>query len=133
MAMTGPTRTANDLIEGVLKELKVKQSGQPTDPEDFAYVSEELDSVMAKLGALNIVYIPDPDVTPAEYYRELVSIIAGEVCLKFGVNDADFVMLKNSGLGGVQGVDVGSGAAAKTLREMARGRPTYERLRVEYL
>jgi hypothetical protein len=42
------------------------------------------------------------------------------------------VRLKNNGLGGVDGVDAGFGAAAKTLRAIMRNRPTGEPLRVEY-
>jgi hypothetical protein len=52
--------------------------------------------------------------------------------VKFGAKDQDYVRLKNNGLGGVDGVDAGFGAAAKTLRAIMRNRPTGEQLRVEY-
>ena len=132
MAITGPYRTATDLVNDTLAELGVLAPGQIVDPEDFNYVSVELDSVFRKLAALDIVTVSDPQNIRADYFRDLVSILAGECCTKFGSNPDDWTRLKNSGLGGVQGVDVGSGAAAKSLRAIVRGKPTFEQLRVEY-
>lgn len=133
MATVGPWRTSNDLILAVLAELGVLAPGQAVDPEDYAYVQTELDSVFRKLEGLEIVYVADPNSINSVFFRDLVAILAGECCVKFGANPDDFVRLKNAGLGGVQGVDVGFGAAAKSLRAIRRGRPTYEKLRVEYL
>ena len=132
MAITGPYRTATDLVNDTLAELGVLAPGQIVDPEDFNYVSVELDSVFRKLAALDIVTVADPQNIRADYFRDLVSILAGECATKFGANPDDWTRLKNSGLGGVQGVDVGSGAAAKSLRAIVRGKPTFEALRVEY-
>jgi len=45
--------------------------------------------------------------------------------MKFGTTPENYVMLVNRGLGGVQGVDVGHGAAAKSIRAIAwAGAPT---------
>jgi hypothetical protein len=132
MATTGPFRNQTDLINEALANLGVLASGQPTDPEDFAYVSEKLDSIFRKLAALEIVYVADSNNIPSEWFSDLADIVAGECCTKFGSTPDVWAMLKNNGLGGVQGVDVGFGAAAKSLRAIARGRPTGESVRVSY-
>jgi hypothetical protein len=132
-------RTANDLITEALANLGVLAAGQPTDPEDFSYVSEKLPSIFRKIAALEIVSLQDQDnlnpntaTIPSAYFSDLADIIAGECCTKFGVTADDYMKLINRGLGGVQGVDVGFGAAAKSLRAILRGRPTGEVLRIDY-
>jgi hypothetical protein len=132
-------RTTTDLVTEALANLGVLAAGQPTDPEDFAYVQEKLDAIFRKLAGLEIVYLPDatnPNTAnniPSQYFSDLADIVAGECATKFGATPENYVMLVNRGLGGVQGVDVGYGAAAKSLRAMVRQRPTFEVLRVEYL
>jgi hypothetical protein len=125
-------RNSTDLVTEVLANLGVLAAGQPIDPEDFNYVNEKLDAIFRKTAALEIVYVPDPNNIPAAWFSDLADIVAGECCTKFGVTPDDYAVLINKGLGGVQGVDVGYGAAAKSLRAMMRGRPTGEPLRVEY-
>lgn len=126
-------RTSNDLIVEVLAKIGVLVAGQPPNPEDFAYVSELLDSLFRKLAALGICYVPDPNNIYGVWFSDLADIVAGECATKFGVANDDYVKLLNKGLGGAQGVDVGFGAAAKSLREINRGRPTYEVLTSEFL
>jgi hypothetical protein len=132
-------RTANDLVEEALANLGVKAAGQATDPEDFNYVAEKLDAIFRKLDALEIVSLPDPSQVgmnvpfiPAAYYSDLADIVAGECSTKFGETPDVYTMLIMRGLGGAQGVDVGFGAAAKSLRAIVRGKPTGEVLRAEY-
>ncbi len=132
MALSGPYRNSNDLVYEVLANLGVLASGQAVDPEDFNYVNEKLDSIYRKLAALEICYVPDPNNIPSAWFSDLADIVAGECATKFGATPDDFVKLINKGLGGVNGVDVGQGAAAKSLRAMRRGRPTGEALQVEF-
>jgi hypothetical protein len=122
MAVTGPWRNSADLIDAVLARIGVKQVGQATDPEDVAYVSVELDSIFRKYAMLNVFAVYNLNEIRAEWFKEIVRVVAGEVAEKFGVNDEAFVRL-----------EAGKEDAVKTLREMNRGRPTGERLRVEYL
>jgi hypothetical protein len=131
--MPGQYRTQADLIVAVLGRLGVLAAGQPVDAEDVTNVSTELDGIFRKLSALEIVTIQDPLNIPGVYFVDLADIIAGEVCTKFGAKAEDYVMLLKKGLGGVEGIDVGSGAAAKSLRQITRGRPTYETLRTHYM
>jgi hypothetical protein len=130
--MAGQYRNSTDLITEVLANLGVLAAGQPTDPEDFAYVSEKLDSIFRKLAALEIAYVPDPSNIPGAWFSDLADIIAGECATKFGATPDDYVKLVNKGLGGANGIDVGQGAAAKSLRAMMRGRPTGEIVVTDY-
>lgn len=133
MATGGRYRSQADLITEVLANLGVLAVGQAQDPEDTAYVSEKLDSILRKVAALEICFVSDPNNIPGEWFSDLADIVAGECCTKFGSSPDDYAKLINKGLGGINGVDVGFGAAAKSLRAITRGKPTYERLRVEYL
>jgi len=119
-------RTSRDLVLEALANLGVLVAGQNPDVEDYNYVNEKLDSIFQKLNALEICLVPDPDNIPGLWFSDLAAIVAGETAMKFGVTPDDFIKIVNAGLGGVQGIDVGSGAAAKSLRQMNRGRPTGE-------
>lgn len=126
--MPGHYRVLNDLIYETLANLGVLVAGQTPDIEDFNFVNEKSDSIFRKLAALEVCNVPDPQNIPGEWFSDLADIFAGEVCTKFGVTADDYMKLINKGLGGVQGVDVGFGAAAKSLRQINRGRPTGETL-----
>jgi hypothetical protein len=132
MATTGPYRTSTDLVTEALANLGVLAAGQSIDPEDFNYVNEKLDSIFRKIAGLEIVYVPDPNNIPGAWFSDLADIVAGECATKFGATPDDYAKLVNKGLGGVNGIDVGFGAAAKSLRAMMRGRPTGEVLVTEY-
>jgi hypothetical protein len=127
-----PYRNQADLINEALANLGVLSAGQPTDPEDYNYVAEKLDAILRKLAALEIVFIADPNNIPGAFFSDLADIVAGETATKFGVTGAALADLVNRGLGGEAGVPVGGGAAARSLKQMQRARPTYEVLRVEY-
>lgn len=98
MALTGPYRTSTDLVTEALANLGVLAAGQATDPEDFSYVEEKLDSIFRKIAALEIVYVPDPQNIPSAWFSDLADIVAGECCTKFGVTPDDYVKLINKGL-----------------------------------
>ena len=132
--MAGQYRTSTDLITEALANIGVLSAGQPPDVEDFNYVSEKLDAIFRYVSAvLEIVSFPDPNNIPGVFFAPLADIVAGECALKFGVTDNDFVRLKNNGLGGAAGVDVGAGTAAKALKILMRNRSTGETLQTEYL
>jgi hypothetical protein len=130
--MPGAYRTSIDLVTEALANLGVLVAGQTADVEDFNYVNEKLDAIFRKLNALEICVVPDPDNIPGEWFSDLADIVAGETCTKFGVSTDDYNKLIMKGLGGVQGVDVGFGAAAKSLRAINRGRPTREIIQTDY-
>lgn len=128
MAISGRFRSESDLITETLANLGVLAPGQSIDVEDFNYVSEKLDSLFRTLASLEIVYVPDPNNIPGEWFASLADIMAGECATKFGANTEDYQRLKQQGLG----IPPGTGAGAMALKAMTRGKPTYERLRVEY-
>ena len=137
--MAGQYRTCNDLVTEALANLGVLVAGQTPDIEDFNYVMEKLDAIFRKLNGLEICSIssnttatPNVQDIPGIWFSDLADIVAGECCTKFGSNSDDYVRLINKGLGGVQGVDVGMGAAAKSLRQINRGRYTGETLSSHY-
>lgn len=130
--MAGAYRTMQDLITETLANLGVLSAGQPIDPEDYNYVSEKLDSIFRKLAGLEIVFVADENNIPGIWFSDLADVVAGECATKFGLSGDDYVRIINKGLGGVNGIDVGQGAAAKSLRAIMRGRPTGETLRAEF-
>jgi len=128
MATAGRFRNQSDLITETLARLGVLAVGQAQDPEDTAYVQAMFDATLRTLAAKEIAYVPDPNSIPAEYFIDLADIMAGECATKFGVTPDDYAKLKKQGLG----IPPGTGAAAMSLKQITRGRPTFERLRVEY-
>lgn len=129
MATTGRFRSQTDLVTETLARLGVLAVGQSQDPDDTNYVLAMLDATLRKLAAMEIAYVPDPNGIPAEYFTDLADIMAGECATKFGSSPDDYGKLVKQGLG----IPPGTGAAAMSLKAITRGRPTYERLRVEYL
>jgi len=126
--MPSPYRTATDLINEALANLGVLGAGQPVDPEDTNYVAEKLDAIMRKIAALEIVTVADVNAIPGAWFADLADIVAGECASKFGATPDDVMKLTQKGLG----VPPGSGAAALSLKQMMRARPTGEVLLVDY-
>jgi hypothetical protein len=54
------------------------------------------------------------------------------VCAKFSYTGQDRTEMMNAGLGDGVTVEVGGGAAAKSLKQMTRLKPTLEPLKVDY-
>lgn len=130
MAINSPYRSSSDLVLETLKNLGVLSVGNPVDPEDFNYVNEKLDPTFRLIGGLEIVYVADPDNIPAAWFSPLADIVTGECASKFGLVGQEFVDKVNKGLGGQAGVEIGAGTAAKALKIMLRGRPTYQPQRI---
>jgi hypothetical protein len=124
----GRFRTQADLTNEALGNLGALGLGQAASVEDVAYISDKVDPVLRMLGALQICYIADADAIPGEMLNPLAAILASECANRFGVSTDDFAKLQQLGLG----VPPGSGAAAMTLKQITRGRPTYEPLRSIY-
>lgn len=129
MAIAGRFRNQADLVTETLANLGVLAVGQSQDPEDTAYVLQKYDATLRMLASLEICYVADPNNIPGEFFAPLADIMAGECATKFGSSPDDYAKLKRQGLG----IPPGTGAGAMALKAITRGRPTYERLRVEYL
>lgn len=120
--MAGAYRTQNDLINETLKNLGVLSAGNAADPQDFAYVQEKVDPVIRMLASLDVCYIGDPDNIPGELFSALADVLADQCSSKFGSTPDDRAALNQKGLG----TPPGTGAGAMILRQINRGRPTYE-------
>ena len=123
--MAGAYRTQTDLINQALKNLGVLAAGNAADPEDFAFVEENVDPLIRTLASLDVCYIGDPDNIPGELFLPLADVLADACSSKFGSTAEDRAALAAKGLG----VPAGTGAGAMMLRQINRGRPTYEPLR----
>lgn len=130
MATTSPFRSASEVVLAVLKRANVLAVGQPVDPEDYALVNDNLEAIYRKLAGLEIAYVSDRDNVPGEWFSDIVDIIAGECASDLGISGQDLSDLVSKGLGGLGGIAVGEGAAAKSLKVITRGRPTYEIFRM---
>jgi hypothetical protein len=128
MAVSGAFRSQTDLITETLARLGVLAVGQAQDPEDTAYVTAMIDTTFRMLAGLEICYVQDPSSIPGAWFSSLADIMAGECATKFGSSPDDYDKLVKQG----PGQPKGSGAAAMALKAITRGRPTYERQRVEY-
>jgi hypothetical protein len=108
-------RTEADLLQEVLENLGVLAAGQTPELEDLARVSEKLPSIIALLAATEIVYIPDIQNIPDEYFIPLADCVAYSCKQKFGiVGDAAATIDQDYQIALVQ------------LRVMNRSRPTGE-------
>lgn len=125
--MAGAYRTQTDLINQALKNLGVLAAGNAADPEDFSTVQENVDPLIRTLASLDICYIGDPNNIPGELFLPLADVLADQCSSKFGSTPEDRAALNLKGLG----TPPGTGAGAMTLRQINRGRPTYEVLRTQ--
>jgi len=125
--------TSDDIVYKALDNLGVTAAGQSTDPEDYQKAAVEIQPMFNELAALEICYLPDLSNIPAAWSRPLGDILAGICAPKFGATDDAHVRWVTMGLGGPpSGVPLGGGAAALSLKQQLRGRPTGEPVRTFY-
>jgi hypothetical protein len=130
--MAGAYKTQTDLVDQALKNMGVLAAGNAGDPEDVAYVTANVDPMIRTLASLDICYIGDPDNISGELFLPLADVLAGVCCDEFGSTADDRAALVAAGLGGPpSNVPYGAGAGAQALRQINRGRPTYEPLRTQ--
>lgn len=111
-------RTQSDLLQEVLENLGVLAAGQTPEREDLARVSEKLSSIVATLGATEVVAIPDINNIPDEWFIPLSNCVAYYCKAKFGITgDA------------AAEVDNDYQIALLQFRVMNRSRPTYEAMK----
>jgi len=130
MATNSPYRSSSDLVLQVLTNLNILSVGEPVDVEDFNKVNVQLDSLFRKLAGLEICFVADPANIPGAWFFDLADIVAGELASGFNFVGEELNQKINKGLGGAAGIEVGAGSAAKSLKIMSRGKPTYEPQRI---
>jgi len=111
-------RTQADLIAKILEKLNVVPEGQAPEVEDSARVARNLPSLIEELAAREIVYVPDLENIPDPWFLSLASISAYELRNEFGVTGEFEATLQR-----------GNVEAILKLKEMTRGRPTFEPLK----
>jgi hypothetical protein len=126
--MAGQFRTTVDLVTEVLANLGVLSSGEPTAPEDFNYVAEKIDPTIRLLAGLEIAYIADANNIPGMFFSPLADCVTSECCAKFGIVNPELDGLLKRGMG----IPPGSGAGCLSLKQLARGRATYEILQSDF-
>jgi hypothetical protein len=126
--MPGAFRTQTDLVNAVLGNLGALAIGQIPNVEDVASVTNSIDPILRELAGLDICYIADSNAIPGALISPLADIIAGELANGWGKLGDEFAQLMQRGLG----VPPGSGSGAMAIKQIMRGRPTYEALRVQY-
>ena len=128
--MAGAFKTSTDLVNKALANLGVLSPGQPVDVEDFNLCLSQVDPMLRKLNKLDIVYVGDPQQIPGEWFSDLADMLAGESASAFGaVSPEQRGLLVSLGLG----MPPGTGSAALSLKQINRGRPTYEILQTDYI
>jgi hypothetical protein len=108
-------RTTADLLQEVLENLGVLAAGQTPEQEDLSRVSEKLPSIVSLLSATEVVYIPDINNIPDEWFIPLSNCVAYQCKAKFGISDDAAVQIDND-----------YQVALLQFRVMNRSRPTGE-------
>ena len=111
-------RTESDLITKILEKLGVVPEGQAANQEDIARVEGNLQSVIDELAAREILFVPDINSIPNEWFLSLAKICAYELRNEFGITGEFEATLRN-----------GNDEAIGNIKVMTRGRPTYEPLK----
>lgn len=122
------SKTRQDLVLEALDILGVLSTGQPAEVDDVDRVDARVDTTVAVLSALEIVTIGDVGAIPDEWFDDVAAILAHRCMNKFGVTPDDQQRLTLGGLG----MPPGTGAAALSLKQITRMRPTGEVLKTEY-
>lgn len=114
-------KTRADLVIKALDLLGVSAVGQDPAAEDYAKVDGNVDTTLASLAALEIVYVPDANSIPLETFKQVAAVLAEECKTEFGLDPNE-----------VQKLEGDRAQAESELRAIVRGRPTYEPQKAQY-
>lgn len=109
------TRTQADLVTKILEKLFVVPEGQAPEVEDTARVELNLQSVLDSLRGREIVFVPDPNNIPSEWFMDLAKVCAYELKDEFGLSGEMLAKCEKANAEGI-----------RNLKIMTRGRPTFE-------
>jgi len=107
------------LVREVLGELFSLASGQIPNADDTTWVEQRIDTTLASLAKLNIVYIPDGEDIADEVFNPLVTYLS-EVCApKFGRPRNEAIQDKAEGqLRTIQRIGSGTGQPLRVDRAL---------------
>src|SRR5262249_22747860 len=114
-------RTRAELVNKALDVLGVTAVGQTVDADTAKIVNDDLDTVLKSLASRQLCYVPDPSQIPDEIFVQLGILLADANKNNFGLQQDELDKLNAAVL-----------QAESQIREIVRGRPTYERQRAEY-
>lgn len=112
------TRTQADLVAKILEKLMIVPEGQAPEADDIARVETNLPSVIEELAAREIVYVPDLSNIPGAWFLSLAKVCAYEMRDEFGISGESLAQVTQANTEGIL-----------NLKQMTRGRPTYEPLK----
>lgn len=120
----GPlTPALNDLVQAILEELGVQETGQPVAAEDADSIIRRLFPKLEELNERDVAYIDADNISNAQFLP-LVKIMANEMANTFNVNDR----LRLTNLKAVGGPN---GEAEQALKDIVRLRTPRQAMRVE--
>lgn len=120
----GPlTPSLNDLVQAILEELGVLETGQPVAAEDADIIIRRLFPKLEELNERDVSYIDADNISNAQFLP-LVKIMANEMASAFSIND----QMKLSNLKALGGPD---GEAEQILKDIVRLRTPRQTMRVE--
>src|SRR5690349_10706502 len=108
-------KTRADLVNKALDYLGVTAVGQTIDPEAYDAVDNVVDPLVKSLAARELVWIPDLSSIPDEIFLQTAVLVADGCKTNFGLAPDEMDKLA-----------VAVVQAEGQLREMVRGRPTFE-------
>jgi hypothetical protein len=115
------SRSRADLVGKALDVLGISAVGQTVDADTAKIIDDDIDTVLKSLAARELVYVPNPDSVPDEIFIQVAILVADSNKQNFGLQQDELDKLSASVM-----------TAESQIREIVRGRPTYERLRNEY-
>lgn len=110
------------LVQEILVQLGVHQTGQDLPPEDYRVVDQSLEQRLQAMAKAHVYTVDDVNSgVPDEAVTEIAKYLAGEYAQSFGIADTEMATVKQE-----------AGLAEQALRfQRARG-PTYVRQQAEY-
>jgi hypothetical protein len=110
------------LVEQVLLELGVFQTGQDLPPEDYRVVDQSLEHHLQAMAKAHVYTVDDVDSgVPDEAVTEIAKYLAGEYAQQFGIADTELAVVKQN-----------AGLADQALRFQRTRGPTFKRMQGEY-
>ncbi len=123
--MTSAVKTRAELIEQVIDNLGVGAAGQAKAPEDVQKVDSLIDVSFARLAALGIYDVSNPDEVEADAFLALSAVVANDCAAAFALSgDESLAALARQAEGDLR--MIGRGASTKpylvTDRALGAGR-----------
>lgn len=117
------SRTRAELVNQVLSRLGARSIGETltTGHEDYDFVDDELDSLVAEMNARGIFYAADLDEIEDASFHPLATYMANRLADQFGLSEGDAAKLSSR-----------AEVAERILRRLRADETAGDRVRAEY-